>query len=798
MSHSDVDMDLLRILEELRTAFACPDSDGEAPDLGVLLRRATDRCSDGPVGKLFEAAKFIVADGARLDETVREGVIEALTLSEEVLFASDDEELQARLNGLVRSLGAPGAEPSPTLDDAAALLIRMDPTDTGDFASLHGVLGSLVGSFRSLPDIRDQLNRAAEALNEVTGPTPSEGVSPESAIDEVGEILEQVMRLAEDAENASCSETELNVEAGPSESEVAIEAEVTDSEAPQSQSSAGVLPLGADEELVKDFIAEGSDYLDQAEVALLELERNPKDEESINVVFRSFHTIKGVAGFLGLADVAELSHHAESLLSRVREGEMSFTESVADLTLKTADVLRNLIDIVSKNLAGEEAELPSGYSVVLEILKSKDLDQRLRDGMIAELADIEDDAPSGGEPAASGPGSSDSSVRVKTERLDGLVDLVGELVVAHSMIAEDSTVLADQGELNRKVSRAEKILRELQDLSTSMRMVPLRQAFQKLNRVARDVSKKIEKPVRFLTEGEDTELDRNMVDVITDPLVHMVRNSIDHGLESPEERRAAGKDPEGLVTLAAYQAGGTVIIEISDDGRGLDRDRILAKAKERGLVESERVLSDQEVYEMIFAPGFSTAAEVTSVSGRGVGLDVVRKSVEALRGRIEIQSEPGKGSRFAIHLPLTLAITDGLLIGAGSERYILPMVKVHSSFQPKKDDLYTVAGRGEMVQLHDQLLPVLRLHGMYGIGDAKTDPTEALLVIVGEGSRRSALLVDDILGQQRFVVKALSGRVAETVGIAGGAIMADGAVGLILDPEELIEFARDPGRRPAA
>jgi two-component system chemotaxis sensor kinase CheA len=273
----------------------------------------------------------------------------------------------------------------------------------------------------------------------------------------------------------------------------------------------------------------------------------------------------------------------------------------------------------------------------------------------------------------------------------------------------------------------------------------------------------------------------------------MVRNAVDHGIEPGEERLALGKPEHGTVRLSARQSGGSVVVEIEDDGRGLDRQKILAKAIEKGLIEPDRTLADAEVYNIIFAPGFSTAQKVTDISGRGVGMDVVKRAVESLRGRVEIRSTLGLGTCFSIYLPLTLAITDGMLVEVGSQRYIIPTQKIHQSFRPTEKDMWSVSKKGEMVMLHGQLIPVARLHRLYAIENAVEELTRGLLVVVGEGSRKTALLVDQLLGQQQFVVKALTGQLAGTPGVAGGAILGDGAVGLILDPDGLVELARTGG-----
>ena len=345
-------------------------------------------------------------------------------------------------------------------------------------------------------------------------------------------------------------------------------------------------------------------------------------------------------------------------------------------------------------------------------------------------------------------------------------------------------------ELNKKVSHAGKIVRELQNLSMAMRMIPLRGTFQKMARIVRDVGRKLGKEIEFITEGEDTEIDRNMVDFIANPLVHMVRNAADHGIEIPEVRQNAEKPTVGKIRLSAYHSGGDVVIELEDDGAGLDRDKLVAKAISNGVIESDKGMSEGEVYQLIFAPGFSTAQEVTDVSGRGVGMDVVKRNIEAMRGRVEITSELGKGSLFTIRLPLTLAITDGMLVRVGDEKFIVPTINIHLSFQPSKHMLSTVAGKGEMVSLRGELMPIFRLHSLFNVANAMENPTEGLLMIIADGRRRCALLVDELLGQQQVVAKTLGQGIGKVAGVSGGAILGDGCVGLILDTSEIVALAR--------
>ena len=553
------------------------------------------------------------------------------------------------------------------------------------------------------------------------------------------------------------------------------------------------LPAGAGNDMLADFIAEAAEYLEQAEEGLLALESDPSDNEAVNEIFRAFHTIKGVAGFLELTWVSEFAHHTESLLSQVRDGVIAYVGVVPELTLRATDIMKALVAEIRQALTGQPMTLPNGYSALHAVLADSTLHDRLAKGEDVELPErphTEDDNPGAG-PARNPTGAgAEGSVRVKTDRLDRLVDLVGELVIAQSIISTHPVFEEGESDLSRRFAESSKILRELQDLSTGLRMVPLKPAFRKASRVIRDLSKKMGKQVRLITEGEDTEIDRTMVDVIADPLVHMVRNSLDHGLEPTDERVEAGKPAEGTIRLSAYQEGGSVVICIADDGRGLDRDKIKNRAVERGILDPGRTLSDSEIYGLVFQPGFSTAEVVTDVSGRGVGMDVVRRNVESLRGRITIESDRGSGSRFYIHLPLTLAITDGMLVRVGRSVYIIPTVKIHMSFRPPELAITTMAGRGEMIRILNELLPVVRLADVYGVEGAVTEAKDALMVIVGEGTRKTALMVDELVAQQQFVIKPLSEVAAKAPGVVGGAILGDGSVGLIVDPDELIRLLR--------
>ncbi|GLC25334.1 chemotaxis protein CheA [Roseisolibacter agri] len=706
-----------------------------------------------------------------------------------------------------------------TLDDAVTLLLQLEPEDREEFARIREALADLAFGNKVPIAIQPTVAKAVRVLKPLAEGTAAD---PAATFAEVCALIEQAM----DAGLAAPPAAAPAAAAPPSH---AVSSSAVPSSAP---SESDVLPADVDLDLLRDFLVESRDCISGSEAALLALEHTPDDIEAVNTVFRAFHTVKGTSAFIGLVRLTSFAHEAESLLSRVRDREIAYTSACATLSLRSVDMLKALLDAVEETLRtsgpGGALETPDGYQALIDALVGYDGSDAAPAIAAAAAAEV---APSITAPAlaslaaevAGAPAverrqgdrrqgdrrqgdrraagsEADQFLRVRTDRLDRLIDMVGELVIAQSMIAGDQTLAAAAGthhELTKKITHAGKIVRELQDLSMSMRMVPLKATFQKLTRLVRDVAAKLGKDVEFSTEGEDTEVDRNMVDVIGDPLVHMVRNALDHGVETPEDRLRAGKARQGHVKLSAYQSGGSVIVELKDDGRGLNREKIVRKAIEKGLIDSDRGMTDGEVFQLIFAPGFSTADQVTDVSGRGVGMDVVKRNIESVRGRIEIVSEPGQGTTFYVRLPLTLAVTDGMLVRVGTERYIVPTTNIHMSFRPERGMLQTVAGRGEVVTLRGEVMPVVRLHRLFRVPGAVEDPTQALLMIVGDGhQRRSALLVDELLSQQQVVAKSLGDGIGAVGGIAGGAILGDGRVGLILDVTDIVALAQSGEATP--
>ena len=390
------------------------------------------------------------------------------------------------------------------------------------------------------------------------------------------------------------------------------------------------------------------------------------------------------------------------------------------------------------------------------------------------------------------PQSDSATIRVATGKVDQLIDLVGELIIAQSMASQVLTAFqpSDLSRLQENFAEVERYTRELQERLMGVRMLPIGNAFSRFPRLLRDLAATTGKQAGLSIEGEETELDKTVVERMADPLTHLVRNAIDHGIETAEERLAAGKPAAGTIGLRARHQGGSVVLEISDDGRGLDRDRILMKAREKGLVAEGENPSDERVFSMIFEAGFSTAGTVTDISGRGVGMDVVKKSVESLNGAIAISSERGRGVTFRIQLPLTLAILDGLLLRVGAQRFVLPLVSIMESIAPQRGQVRRIAGGGEVIVLRGEPLPVVRLDRLFHVAPVHGETDVELAVIVENRGHRLALLVDELLGQQQVVIKSLETNFRKVDGAAGATILGDGQPALILDVAAIAEMAR--------
>lgn len=558
------------------------------------------------------------------------------------------------------------------------------------------------------------------------------------------------------------------------------------------EAAAASNPLAQDPELVQDFLVEAREHLSKIEACLLEIEQGVHTQETLHAAFRSFHTIKGLAGFLDYAVMQRVAHETETLLDLARTGQLAMRPAAVDVVLAAGDYLRVWLDAIEAAAAGRAAAAPPGPDALIERVRAAAQGQ-------AEEAEIPLEERPGGGPAgavraagkapererpeaAARAGGDAALVKVDTAKLEYLVDMVGELVIAQTMLRHNPDFAQVKSpRIQRDIAHLTRVTGEVQKTAMAMRMVPVGQLFRRMTRLVRDLARKSGKLAELELHGEDVELDRTIVEELADPLVHMLRNSMDHGLETPEEREAKGKPPCGRIRLAASHQAGMIVIEISDDGRGLNRERIFRKAVERGLVAPDAKLGDSEVFHLIFEPGFSTAEQVTDVSGRGVGMDVVRKHINKLRGRIEIVSTSGAGTTFLLKVPLTLAIIDGLIVAVGGERFIVPIFAVREMFKAAAEQVFTVEGKGEMAMVRGRLLPVVRLAAKLGLQPRSEDPCEGLMIVGESGSRVFCLLVDELVGKQEVVIKSLGPAFREAKGLAGGAILGDGRVGLILD-----------------
>jgi len=576
-------------------------------------------------------------------------------------------------------------------------------------------------------------------------------------------------------------------------------------------------------ELLSDFVLESREHLASIGSQLLTLESDPRASEALNAVFRGFHTIKGLAGFLELWDVQKLAHETETVLDRARSSQWSLTPDAIDVILESADYLQRWIGHLERALQGQQSEAPPPNEALIRRIRALTADSTADErpaveltnlasavetppaveapGAVAEAPGAVAEAPGAVAEApgavAEAPGavaeaprarSEAMAVKVDTAKLDYLVDMAGEMVIAESLVRHDADLgsLKSQA-LQRKLAQMTRITAELQKTAMAMRLVPIGPLFRRMSRLVRDLSRQFGKPVQMETEGDEIELDRTIVEELADPLMHMVRNALDHGIEMPQDRVAAGKNAAARLLLKAQHQSGQVIIEISDDGRGLDPAKIRDKAVQKGLLAPEKELSEGEIFNLIFEPGFTTAAQITNVSGRGVGMDVVRRHIEKLRGRIEIRSVLGRGASFLLKLPLTLAIIDGLVVGVGSERYIVPLFAVREMFRPTAETIWTVQQRAEMALVRGNLLPVLRLYQRFGVKPRSTEPTQSVLVVAEVEGASYCLLVDELIGKQEVVIKSLGETFRGVTGIAGGAILGDGRVGLILDLDRLLK-----------
>jgi two-component system, chemotaxis family, sensor kinase CheA len=595
-----------------------------------------------------------------------------------------------------------------------------------------------------------------------------------------------------------------------------------------------------DQELLEGFLAETTELLEKLDDDLITLEKSPEDAELMNRIFRSIHTVKGASSFLGFELLVKVTHKTEDVLNRLRKGELTLTSEIMDVILEAVDLVKTLVsdikggDIVDRDLestiaklipflseSATEATVLAPVFASLQEDKSKDADatdpapqanQATVPQVAAPAPKLKDPAPQKAPvaqkaPAAKGEELADNStVRVDVKRLDDLMNQVGELVLERNRMIQlhsdfqfglDPAGFSDDfGKLSKRMNF---VTSELQTQVLKMRMLPVEKVFKKFPRIVRNLARDLGKEVDLQIIGEETELDRSVVDEIGDPLIHLIRNALDHGLETPDERLAAGKTRCGTVVLAAAHEGNQIVISIKDNGRGIDPDRVSRKALEKGLITEEQlaIMGTREILDLLFLPGFSTKEQATDLSGRGVGMDVVRTNIRKLNGIIEIKNEIGKGSEFILKLPLTLAIIQSLLVEVEREVYSIPLASVIETMRVDQDDFHLVGGQ-EVLKLRDSVLPLLRLQRVFSCAESGADRKTCYVVIVGVAEKRVGLVVTRLLGQQEVAIKSLGKFLANLPGIGGSTIMGDGRVALIVDPMGLIGGGEAAGVRKTA
>ncbi|MGK5090684.1 chemotaxis protein CheA [Deltaproteobacteria bacterium TL4] len=668
-------------------------------------------------------------------------------------------------------------------------------------------------------------------------------------IDLVNESCDLIRKLLEHAEIESNDETcpeqvealiqklKENIELAQRSTELSstsFEKSITSSKENQEE----LFSVSLTEDVLSEFIKDANEYLEKAEGALLVLNQLGNDIDSLEylqTIFRCFHTLKSNAAMLNFQSIEAVAHKTESFLEEFKSGNAEVNQEIQNLLFKVIDLLKEAVHQLTEtqkiepdlfheilkqlDLQWSDSSVEQAHQAVGDILVKMGVArpesveialkrQRAPVGeLLVEMGEIrQQDLDKALEKQARAKGQSGASVsakrqdiRIGLDKVDQLVNLMGELVIANAMISSHPVMRSTSyDDLEEAVSQLGKNIRNLQDVAMSMRMVPISSTFRKMLRLVHDVAQKTRKLAQLELVGENTEVDKTLVELIADPLLHIIRNAVDHGLESPEERRAAGKNPEGQILLEARHSGNEVWIIVKDDGKGLNREKILEKALSRGLITPEQQLVDEDIWKLIFEPGFSTAEKVTDVSGRGVGMDVVRKNIEKLRGRVDISTQAGKGSTFLLRIPLTLSIVEGLLVRVGQAHYAVPITSVQEAIQPQPSDINKTLNNTEMLKLRGEQLPVIRLSELHQIETKIKNLYEGNLIVVEENEEQVCLFVDEVVGQQQIVVKGLPRYMGHLSHLAGCTILGNGEIGLILDINGLIkDFSLDKSTKPS-
>jgi two-component system, chemotaxis family, sensor kinase CheA len=580
------------------------------------------------------------------------------------------------------------------------------------------------------------------------------------------------------------------------------------------------------DEMRLSFVQEGNELLQSTEQGLLAWGENPENFDSIGEIFRNIHSFKGNCGFFGFAQIEKLSHQMENILDRVKSGSKLAVENPADQLLASLDVLQKAVNDISdgkddtvENLqehlddlqkliapllgdflveegvqeeaishAVETQKKPVGEILVEQGTAST---EQVNSALKKQQTTIEQTKAAAKPAARTKTPAKRQDIRVELGKLDSLINLIGELVIAENMLIHNPDLKGLELEnFNKAGQHMSKLVRELQEMAMTIRMIPVSGLFRRMIRLVHDISVKAGKKVDLELIGEDTEMDKTVIETITDPLVHLLRNSLDHGLEPPDERLAAGKSEKGTVKLSARHEEGEVWVTIEDNGRGLNKEKILEKAISKGLIEGDGSdMTDKQINNLIFAPGFSTAAQITDISGRGVGMDVVKKNLEKIKGKIDVASTPGQGSKITLRIPLTLAIIDGMIVRVGTATCIVPTLSMLEAFRPEMSQITITPDGDELAKVRDNFLPIVRLHDILGKTPDSHELADGILIVLEYQENRFCLFIDEILGQQQTVIKGLSDFIGNVPGVSGCTILGDGGVCLILDVGTLIDSA---------
>ena len=543
------------------------------------------------------------------------------------------------------------------------------------------------------------------------------------------------------------------------------------------------------EEILQSFLVESNELLEQLGTDLLQMEKQNSDGDLLNRIFRSVHTLKGTSSFLGFSTLTRLAHRVEDLLNRVRKGDLHATSEMMDILFSAYDRMKELLRKIQRQR--------DDSMDVDDILRLLDVAALSHGSVVGEKKNTEQDREANRDALAEvGTTLVENTLRVDVERLNELMNLVGELVLDRNRlfqlthrIGEEREKVQDLKDIVETSAHIDRITTELQMAVMKTRMIPIGKVFTKLPRLVRDVARETGKEIDLCLEGEETELDKSVIEQLSDPLVHLIRNAGDHGIELPDEREKAGKPRKGKLTVRARHEGSHIVLSVADDGRGMDPESLKRLAVQKGVISEVQAneLSVQDAFNLIFAAGFSTAEHVTNVSGRGVGMDVVRSNIAKLKGMIEIQSEKGVGTLFTVKLPSTLAIIESLLVQGAGEVYAVPLSSVLEVVRTTSEAIHLV-NRTEVLRLRDAVIPLSRLNRIFDLGETNTHEHFLYIVIVGWAERRIGIVVDSLLGQKEIVVKPLGDFLSSVPAIAGSTILGDGRTILILDVGQYIQL----------